>query len=235
MRFGTGALTLGILIGVLAACSSAPDTPLAAAGRTDQVLALLAQGHNPNEKERHGWTPIMRAARYGRIDTIRVLLEKGADPNLNDTGINGWTPLMHAIHTRQYQAVRVLLDAAADVNRKTKGGVTALMMAVLDGNPGLVRDLLAKGADPYTEASDGVTAFTVAVSGGAFMDIDKPLIGGCQTEIAKILLEGAPDLALKKNRAGRTARWFAKLKGCSEVMALIEKQDRPEASVATKP
>jgi hypothetical protein len=40
-------------------------------------------------------TPLMEAAKDGLVDIVRLLLERGADANANDSG--AWTPLRYAI------------------------------------------------------------------------------------------------------------------------------------------
>lgn len=215
-----------LLLLVTAACdySQGPETPLLVAARTaklEDVRALLDQGANPNQISGAGEAPLMVAARRGYLDVIHLLIEKGADPNLR-AGRNDWTPVMHAIHKRQTEALEELLRRGADVNAKTRHGLTALIMAAGDGNLEIVKILLAKGANPYAETSEGITALTMAVSGGALSDIDRPLLGECQTALVKALMERAPDLKLKDNWGGMYARFFARLKGCSEVIALVE-------------
>lgn len=54
-------------------------------------------------------------------------------------------------------------------------------------------------------------------------DIDRPLLGDCNTEIVKLLLNRAPNLRLAGGR--RYALFFARLKGCSEILALIRGQE----------
>ena len=59
-------------------------TPLAwaaSAGRdTETVRALLRAGSDPNVPDRKGFTPLMYAARHGPVESVRELLERGANP-----------------------------------------------------------------------------------------------------------------------------------------------------------
>jgi hypothetical protein len=210
---------------VFSACDpDPPDTPLAAAaarGQAQEVSALLAAGADPNQMDSHGWSPLMCAARRGSVAVVKSLLASGANPDLCDSYLNGWTPVMHALHKHQNEAAQALLDGGADTNARTKSGLTALIMAAGDGNLDMVQLLLARGADPYAEDSSGASALSMAVCGGAFSDIDRPLLGECQTEMVEALLQKAPDLRLKNNLAGRFARKMARLKDCSEVLELI--------------
>jgi ankyrin repeat protein len=222
-------LLISVLLAFAGCGSLNPDTPLTSAASQNQIAevqALLAQGDDPNGKDSHGWSPLMWAARKGNIFVVRALLKAGANPDLRDSYRNGWTPLIHAIHKHQNKTALALLDGGGDPNVKAPDGGTALIMAAGDGNFEMVRALLARGADPAAETSAGVTALAIGVAGGAFSDIDRPLLGNCHTEIVRALLEKDPGLKLTNNLAGRYARFFARLKGCSEVSALVGSRGR---------
>ena len=60
-----------------------------------------------------GWTGLHYAAREGRLDVVRLLLEHGADPNAREAGDNTG-PLHWAAAHRALEVVRGLLDAGAD-------------------------------------------------------------------------------------------------------------------------
>src|SRR6476469_1079290 len=61
-----------------------------------------------------GWTELHSAARDGRLDDVRRLLEQGADPNTREEGDNTY-PLHWAAAARQVEVARALLDAGGDV------------------------------------------------------------------------------------------------------------------------
>jgi ankyrin repeat protein/catechol 2,3-dioxygenase-like lactoylglutathione lyase family enzyme len=62
-----------------------------------------------------GWTGLHEAAKQGRLDAVRLLLEHGADPGARETGDNT-TPLHWAAAHGDVDVVRALLDAGADVH-----------------------------------------------------------------------------------------------------------------------
>ena len=155
------------------------------------------------------------AARVGDTVTIRKLAAAGYDLNAADPGHNHWTPLLHAIHKGRRDSVEALIAAGADVNRKAKGGVSPLEMAAGNGQADVVRRLLAAGADPR---EPGV--FAVAVSGGALTDIEEPLLGRCNTDVVRTLIEREPSLRLPRNGPGRLSWLFARLNGCAEVLQM---------------
>jgi ankyrin repeat protein len=162
-------------------------------------------------------TPLALAARHGDAAQIAALAAAGHDVNAFDAARNRWTPLLHAIHKGQRTSVDALIAAGADVNRSAPGSPSPLLMAAGNGQADIVRRLLTAGANPRR---DGETLLAVAVSGGAFTDIENPLLGRCNTEVVRALLERAPDLRLRDNLRGRVARWFARLNSCSDVIHL---------------
>src|SRR5262249_53125379 len=123
-------------LALLAACSyPEPSTPLARAAVADDAAAirtLVAAGQPVNAKDASGWTALIWAARLGRTEATRTLLQAGANPDLADSYINGWTPLMHAAHKRQIKTIEALLQAGADPNARAKHGATALMLAACE-------------------------------------------------------------------------------------------------------
>lgn len=230
--------SLVLMLITSAGCSAPqPDTELTkAAVKSDstQVRTLLANGAAANQKDKNGYTALMYAARNGDVETMKALIDAGADVNMRDCAVNGWTPLIHAIHKSNNQAVYLLLERGADVNIKAercdvgvvKDGPTALMFAAGYDDDVLVRALLARGADPYA-GSGGATVFSNAVAGA--WDIDRPFTDDCQTATVKALLEQAPDLKLPDNFWGRSAKFFVKHKGCSELVNLLEQQQQSTA------
>ena len=217
-------LWVGIGTSLIAAgaCGAEPTLPLAiAAARNaaDLVHALLLERHDPNERDRHGLTPLMWAARAGAVDAMKALLDGGADPDARDVA-NGWTPLFHAIHKRRGDAVRLLLDRGVDPNRPARM-TRPLAMAAADPDPAILQLLLAHGADVNATGPGGSTALSIAASGGALTDIDRPLLGGCHPATVRALMAHDPTLRLPDTIAGREALWWAKFHGCAEVLRMV--------------
>jgi hypothetical protein len=187
--------------------------------RTCVALALLALSTSGCGAGRsRAITPLAAAAREGNVAAIAAMVKAGQDPNALDPGLNHWTPLLHAIHKSQAGAVNALLDAGADVNRAAPGGGTPLMMAVGNGRKAIVRRLLDAGADPR---ADGSEMLAIALSGGALTDIDQPLLGRCNTDVVRLLLDRAPDLRLRPGLRTRLAIMMAHWNHCDDAIRLV--------------
>ena len=183
--------------------------------------ALLAAGAC---EEQPPESPLIQAARAGSLDTIKLLLDAGADVNLPGPTGDGWdaTPLQHAILARQSGAVRLLLDRGADPNRVAGPNAPApLLLAAGDTDPVFVNLLLAHGADPAIEGEGGVTPLSRAVSAGSINGPDRPMFGGCRVETVRALLAHDPSLRLKRNSAGKDAIRWARFQRCRDVLRLI--------------
>src|SRR5829696_5473630 len=74
---------------------------------------LAADPSLVHERHSSGSTPLHFLVAHP--DTVRLLLDAGADPNVRDTGDNA-TPLHFAAGGGHVDSVRLLLDAGADVN-----------------------------------------------------------------------------------------------------------------------
>ena len=59
-----------------------------------------------------GFTTLHVAAKFGRIKVARLLLEKGADPNIE--GRNGLTPIHVATHYNHINVALLLLEKGAN-------------------------------------------------------------------------------------------------------------------------
>jgi ankyrin repeat protein len=89
------------------------------------------------------FSPLMWAAEEGNVEMIKLLLDKGADPNL--TNRRGMCALLLAAKNGHIQCVGFLLERGAAVECETQG-VTPLHAAVAYGHFDIVRMLLEYGA-----------------------------------------------------------------------------------------
>jgi ankyrin repeat protein len=99
-----------------------------------------------------GVTPLLFAARHGRIESARLLLDAGAD--VNESAPNGDSALVTASFSGQGKFAAFLLERGANPN-DASAGYAALHTAVLRGDPELVKALCAYGADPNVRLTKG--------------------------------------------------------------------------------
>lgn len=166
----TVGLAVGLSLGLVGTAAQTPATSpvdeLYAAirgGDTARVAALVQDRTVADLKDRRGGaTPLMHAAAHGSIETLRLLLDKGADVNARNTG--GATALMWAVS--DLAKVRLLVERGADVNVVASGGRTALFLAASsESSADTVKFLLAKGADPRVSDSLKMTTLAAATYG----------------------------------------------------------------------
>jgi uncharacterized protein len=110
-----------------------------------------------------GFTALHLAIFGGQEEASRLLLERGADPNVLSTNeAVKVPPLGTAAFVRSVPLARLLLDSGADVNGRGEGGFTALHAARLNGDDALAELLLERGADASLTTDDGRTPAELA-------------------------------------------------------------------------
>jgi len=152
---------------------------------------------------------IISAVRNGYTETVRLLLDRGVDPNTYDTFKR--TLLMQAAWYGHSETVKLLLERKADPNITGKTGQTALTGAAHYGCTEAVRLLLNAGADKDAADEGGNTSVIMACK----------YPRGKRKIIAALCAAGAELDAI--NNEGRTALMYLSFEGHTSLMKLLIK------------
>jgi ankyrin repeat protein len=129
----------------------------AEAGNVGCVKTWLALGVSPNSD--FCWyanTPLIKGAAYGRIEVVKLLLEKGADVNKHNEG--GETPLHYAARHGHVKVMEILLDHGADPTKKGTGCGTPMQWAGSRGQIRAIKMLMRYGVSINQPGSGDTTA-----------------------------------------------------------------------------
>jgi ankyrin repeat protein len=117
-------------------------------GAVDAMTALLDGGADPGVRDvANGWTAMFHAIHKHQVAAVRLLLERGVNPNQSARML---TPLMMAAADRDPTIVELLLAHGADPATRGIGGSTALSEAVSGGALGDIDRPLLGGCHPAT-------------------------------------------------------------------------------------
>lgn len=100
------------------------------------------------------WT----AASEGDIETLKELVEAGADLNSARSAVETDLPLMLAVRGRHAEAIKFLVDNGADVNKRDINGNTATISAAFFGFPKMFQTLVEAGGDASIQNYEGLSA-----------------------------------------------------------------------------
>jgi ankyrin repeat protein len=135
-----------------------------------------------------GGTALAAAAERNFVDIMRLLLERGANPNL--AGTLGMTPISSAAYHGHREAVTVLIRAGANLDVADKRyHRTALIEAAWKGHIDVVRMLVAAGANLDIQSVDNRRAVDFARQFG-HKEIEAMLIAaeGARTSVTNLAI-----------------------------------------------
>ena len=203
---------------------------------TDFVKILLDLGADVNSTDDTTGEPlIIKAAQKGYPEMVKMLLEHGADIEVQDK--DGLTALFSAAYEGHTSVVQLLLNNGADFTARNQYGMTALLWAAWNGYLDTLQVLLDHGEDVDVKDDDGETALmkaafqghgniiNVLLERGAAVDTqdstgETALMNAANqghTEIVKLLLEKNADVNIT-NDANVTALLSAAYQGHLEIV-----------------
>jgi ankyrin repeat protein len=149
-----------------------------------RVVDLLLRAGAPIEgRDLDGRTATYNAAKFGRIDNLRLLLSRGGDPARRSSNTPGHTPLHVAAEYDQEESVRALLAAGVDPNIRNNWDQTPLLQLMLllgqraPAEPRVLQMLMAAGADVDVQDNRGFTVLHAITDHPDMVDTARMLAG----------------------------------------------------------
>lgn len=130
--------------------------------RPTRVEELLASGLEVDTQDVAGSTLLLIAAEEGGTRIVRMLLDRGANPNVSTDRYGHRTPLHWAASNFDIESIKALLDHGANVNAPDDYGHTPLMVAASMTDRDTVKFLIERGANVNCKARDGSTPLSLA-------------------------------------------------------------------------
>lgn len=188
----------------------------ARAGSVPAAVALLEHGAEVDAREEwHGQTALMWAAAQGHPDMIRALLEHGAEvdarsnheewarqvtaePRAKWLPPGALTPLLFAAREGCVDCIPVLVAGGADLDATTPDGISAVVLALINGHYDAAAALIEAGTDPNLVDETGRGALYAAIDFNTMPASNRPAPDVLENEhtaldIARMLLERGAD------------------------------------------
>ncbi|KAL9609719.1 MAG: hypothetical protein Q9167_005527 [Letrouitia subvulpina] len=148
----------------------------ASEGHTNQVAFLIKEGADVSSFASDLSNSLYKACKRGHLETVKVLLANGAQPNVEDRFLLknsadpnvktplGMSPCHFAASNGDIETVACLADSRCDLAAQTRGLDTPLHYAASEGHIAVLRQLLQRGAPIFRDNKDGMTAWDKAKS-----------------------------------------------------------------------
>lgn len=162
----------------------------------------LADGADVNQE-------LMNAIVAKDADRVRLLIKKGADVNVRDSG--GFSPLDTAARNRATSLVELLIDAGADPNTADADGFFPLLHAINRNHVPTVEMLAKKGADINKRNKQDITPLSWAIGDGKFFAAKALIDSGADVNLPSGYEQVTPVMVVAtqlaaKSRSGNLAQ-----------------------------
>lgn len=169
------------------------------------VVQLLADGVDPNGKDRNSKSYLWCGIERLLPDICEALIKGGADVNARI--FEGNTLLLRAVdvdeegETRRAAVVRVLIAGGADVRAENEKGWNAMLLGM--NKPAVLEQLLAAGLSVNERARCGWTPLGYAASNHAYTDAISALMAAGADPTQKIKGGRTPEQIARKGKNGK--------------------------------
>ena len=177
-----------------------------------ELLKINSYIDAKNKDETGGYTALMIASAYGRVEIAKMLLDNHANVNIKDA--EGATAIILASMRGHFNIVKLLLENGANINDKDNDGNTAILWACMKGHFNIVELLLENGANINVKDNDGDTAILWACKKGYF-------------NIVELLLNNGADFTISEN-SGETPFMHACSNGHLNIVQLLLSRIHPK-------
>jgi len=106
-------------------------------GNQEQVVELLKQNLDPDERDTYGGTALHAAMFQDNLQIVQLLIDAGYDVNAIGPR-NGYTPLHDAVWSNNLPALKLLVEHGGDLSIKGLDGNTPLSKARAEGKQEIV-------------------------------------------------------------------------------------------------
>lgn len=182
-----------------------------ALGSAEAVLFLIEKGQNVevNVTDRFGRSPLFFAAAAGAMQSLRVLLGKGADPKHEDATKR--TALHLAAGAGHAEICEVLIDKGSPHSPEDEVGWTPLHLAAYHNHPNTVRALIGRHARLEARGMRATTPLMLCLADDA-------------APCAQLLVQAGAD-PNSLNRDGQTSLFEAVVNKSLETVKLLVEHD----------
>src|SRR5579872_3121037 len=108
-----------------------------------------------------GWTPLH--LNFGNLEVAKLLIDRGADINVNSRNKLNATPLQGAAASNRTALAKLYLASGANVNCRSENGGSPLHEAAGNGFVGFAQLLIDHGANVNQRDDSGKTPLTIAI------------------------------------------------------------------------
>ena len=151
------------------------------------IKALIDLGADVNaQRTDNKGTPLMLASCWNNYMATHLLLEHGADANIQAS--NGYAPLHESVRRGLFEVSQLLIGSGCNINLQNEIGRTPLHTAAWNNQVKLVTLLLENNADANIQNSAGDTPLNGSVSRGLF-------------EVSQLLIKSGCNINLQNNES----------------------------------